>query len=77
MTDDDIDFSDNPELTDEFFAKATVREPPGGRQLVNVTLPVDPVVLAWYTSCGDDWETVVQAALREYLLAHVGDDPSS
>jgi uncharacterized protein (DUF4415 family) len=74
MTDDEIDFSDIPELTDEFFARATIREPSGGRQLVSVTVPVDPVVLSWYKAQGNDWERHVQAALREYLLAHVNDE---
>lgn len=74
MTDAEIDFSDIPELTDEFFARATSREPSGGRQLVSVTVPVDPVVLSWYKDRGDDWERHVQAALREYLLAHADDE---
>lgn len=70
MTDDDIDFSDNPELTEEFFARATWRN----REPMSVTLSVDPVVLAWYQSHGDGWERHVQAALKEYLRTHVADE---
>ena len=49
MTDDDIDISDIPPLTDEFFSKAKLRMPPSS----TVAVRVDPETLAWFQSKGD------------------------
>ena len=66
MTDDDIDTSESPELTGDFFKRATWRS----RTSVTVTLELDPEVLAWYQAQGDDWERRLRAALRLYAEAH-------
>ena len=67
MTDDEIDTSDIPPLTEEFFKRATVRLP---RHTVTVTIRVDPDVLAWFKAQGEDCEQRMQAALRIYAEAH-------
>ena len=67
MTDDGIDTSDIPALTDEFFKRAHVRMPRSG---VIMTVQVDPDVLDWYKAQGDDYEQRVNAALRIYAEAH-------
>ena len=74
MTDDEIDFSENPELTDEFFARAKLYHGSENGEPVSVTLQLDPVILSWYRSHGEGWERHVQAALRDYLRAHVADE---
>ena len=66
LADDDIDTSDSPELTDDFFKRATWRR---GKSLT-VTLELDPEVLAWYQAQGGDWERRLRAALRMYAEAH-------
>jgi len=68
MTDDTIDTSDIAQLDDEFFARAQWRMPTGGAVLVRMRL--DPEILAWFRSQGDDWEQRMQAALRIYVAAH-------
>jgi uncharacterized protein (DUF4415 family) len=70
MTDDEIDMSDIPEITEEMFSRAVWRN----RSPVSVTLSLDPVVLAWFKSQGDDWEQRIDKALREYVRDHVGTD---
>ena len=67
MTDADIDFSDIPPLTDEFFKNAELRLP-DGRWLIK--LPVDSSVHAWFRSLGDDWAQRMNAALKIYMQAH-------
>jgi uncharacterized protein (DUF4415 family) len=67
LTDDTIDASDIPPLTEAFFARATLRWP---RQPVTVTLHVDPDVLAWFKALGDGYEQRINAALRIYAEAH-------
>lgn len=67
MTDDEIDTSDIPPLTDEFFKRARVRMP---KRAVTVTMPVDADVLEWFKQQGDDYEQRMKAALRIYAEAH-------
>jgi len=67
LTDDKIDTSDIPPLTESYFACATLRLP---RQPVAVTVHVDPDVLAWFKAQGDKYEQRLNAALRIYVEAH-------
>ncbi len=62
MTDADIDFSDSPELDDEFFKNATVVDwPPVKAQL---TIRLDADVLAWLKSNGRGYQTRINRILR-------------
>ena len=61
MTDDDIDYSDIPELDDEFFAKATQIWPPLKQQL---TIRLDTDVLIWLKSKGRGYQTRINRILR-------------
>ena len=67
MTDDMIDTSDIPPLTDKFFATAKWRMP---KQKVKVTVEVEPEVVEWFKAQGDDYERYLAAALRIYAQAH-------
>jgi uncharacterized protein (DUF4415 family) len=67
LTDDEIDTSDIPPLTEEFFKHARVRMP---RHMVAVTVHVDSEVLNWFKAQGEDYERRMQAALRIYAEAH-------
>jgi uncharacterized protein (DUF4415 family) len=67
MTDDDIDTSDIPPLSDEFFAKAKLRMP--SSPLSTVAVHVDSETLAWFQSKGEEAEQHMAAALRIYAEA--------
>ncbi len=67
MSDEDIDTSDIPPLTDDFFKRAKLRKI---RQAVPVTVQIDPEVLAWFKAQGEDYERRMSAALRIYAEAH-------
>lgn len=67
MTDDDIDTSDIPPLTDKFFAKAKLRMP--SSSLTTVAVRVDAETLTWFQSKGEDAEQHMAAALRIYADA--------
>ena len=69
MRDEDIDLSDSPALTDEWFAKATLVVPEGAGQ-VEVNVSVEPRVAAWYDAQGADRDRRLKAALRLYATAH-------
>lgn len=67
MTDDEIDTSDIPPLTDTFFKRAKVRMP---KHAVTMTVQVDADVLDWFKAQGEDYERRINAALRIYAEAH-------
>ncbi|HEY4761900.1 MAG TPA: BrnA antitoxin family protein [Thermoguttaceae bacterium] len=69
MSDELIDTSDIPPLSKSFFDKATLRMP---RHLVAVTMNIDSDVLAWFQKHGDQYEQLMNAALRIYAEAHKG-----
>ena len=61
----DIDYSENPKLGPEFFARA-VRWP-GNKQLVSLRL--DPDVLLFFKKQGKGYQTMINALLRKYMEA--------
>ena len=67
LTDDDIDTSDIPPLTDSFFTRARWRKPV---KPIAVTVHVDPEVLEWFKAQGGHYEERINAALRIYAEAH-------
>jgi len=67
MTDDMIDTSDIPPLTDNFFATAKWRMP---KPKVKVTVEVEPEVLDWFKAQGTGWKQQLTAAIRIYAHAH-------
>ena len=69
MKDEDIDYSDIPELDAEFFATARVVVPPGKKQ---VTVRLDRDVLTWMKAQGRGYQTRINAILRAYYEAHEG-----
>ncbi len=71
MGDDDIDFSDIPEVPPEMFAKALVRKglQPAQRK-TQLTLRLDADVLGWFKSQGKGYQTRINSILRAYKEAH-------
>ena len=71
MTDEDIDFSDNPEVTSEMFARGVVRKGfkpiPRKSQL---TLRIDQDVIDFFKSHGRGYQTRINQLLRAYMEAH-------
>ncbi|MCB2263827.1 MAG: BrnA antitoxin family protein [Candidatus Thiosymbion ectosymbiont of Robbea hypermnestra] len=69
MRDQDIDYSDIPELDEGFFEKAAVHWPPRKKQL---TIRLDGDVLDWLKRQGRGYQTRINAILRAYYEAHKG-----
>ena len=69
LTDDMIDTSDIPPLSDDFFATAKWRMPKS-RKKVSVTVEIEPEVVEWFKSQGENYEQYLAAALRIYAKAH-------
>lgn len=67
IRDEDIDYSDIPELDESFFEKATVQWPSRKRQL---TIRLDEDVLDWLKRQGRGYQTRINAILRAYYEAH-------
>lgn len=70
MKDEDIDFSDAPEITPEMFAKAIVRRGLKPRTKTQLTLRVDSDVLEWYKKQGRGYQTKINMLLRAYMQEH-------
>jgi len=69
MTDDMIDTSDIPPLTEDFFATAKLRMPKP-KVKVKVIVEIEPEVLDWFKAQGEDWQHQLTAAVRIYAHAH-------
>jgi len=67
LTEEEIDTSDIPPLTEEFFSKSKWWKPITS---LNIIVQVDPDTLAWFQSQGEDYEKKMAAALRIYAQAH-------
>lgn len=67
MTDEAIDTSDSPEITDWSDARRgqfyrPVKQP--------VTIRLDADIIAWFKSQGGKYQSNINEALREYIKAH-------
>lgn len=62
MTDEDIDYSDIPEIGDDFFAQATFVP---AKQLVTIRLDAD--VVAWLKRNGRGYQTRTNKILRAVM----------
>jgi len=68
LRDEDIDFSEIPELGPDFFASAIIW--PGPKK--QITLRIDPDVLTFFRKQGRGYQTVINAILRKYMEARKG-----
>lgn len=71
LKDEDIDFSDIPQITPESFARGVIRRglKPAPRK-EHLTLRVDGDVLRWYKKQGRGYQTRINQLLRAYMEAH-------
>jgi uncharacterized protein (DUF4415 family) len=63
-SEDNIDYSDIPPLTDEFFARATLRIP--ADQAHNL-IQLDPDIKQWFEAQGEQYKTLINSVLRQYI----------
>jgi len=70
MRDEEIDFSDCPEITPDMVTRAVVRK--GLQPLpaqVEITLCLDRDVLAWFKAQGEEYQNCINEALKAYKEA--------
>ena len=67
LTEEEIDTSDIPPLTEEFFSKSRWWKPV---EQLNVLVQIEPKTLAWFQAQGEDYEKKMAAALQIYADAH-------
>lgn len=71
MKDEDIDFSDIPEVPAEMFARGILRR--GLKPVIRkkqLTLRVDSDVVEWYQKQGPGYQTRINSLLRAYMKEH-------
>jgi uncharacterized protein (DUF4415 family) len=66
-SEENIDYSDIPPLTDEFFERATLRIP--ADQAHNL-VQLDPDVKQWFQAQGEQYKTLINKVLRQYIEAN-------
>ncbi len=65
LDDNEIDYSDSPELDNSFFENATIKLPEPKKA---VNLRIDNDVLEWYKKQGTGYQTRMNAVLRMYMI---------
>ena len=71
MSDDDIDYSDIPRTTPDFWANAIVRK--GLKPVIRknqLTLRIDQDVIEFFKQEGRGYQTKINQLLRAYMEAH-------
>lgn len=63
-SEENIDYSDIPPLTDEFFERATLRIP---ADRANNLVQIDPDVKEWFEAQGEQYKTLINQVLRQYI----------
>ena len=66
MKDEEIDYTDSPELDDSFFKRAVAAMPVPKKP---ITIRVEPEVLQWFRSKGPRYQTRINAVLKAYVQA--------
>ncbi|MEH2058288.1 MAG: BrnA antitoxin family protein [Nostoc sp.] len=64
MMDEDIDYSDIPPLSDEFFENATLRIP---ATRASDLIELDSEVITWFRKQGAEYKTLINSVLRRYI----------
>lgn len=64
MSDEDIDYSDIPPLTEDFFANATLRIP---AQKAQNFIELEPEIMQWLRSKSQKPNEIVNTVLRQYI----------
>ena len=70
VKDKDINYSDIPELDEEFWKNAVIEYPEKKKP---ITLRLDAKVLEWFKSTGRGYQTRINAILRSYYETHKRD----
>lgn len=67
LKDEEIDTSDIPPLTENFFKRAALRLP---KRKVAITMRVDADVLDWFKRQGKGYQSRMNAVLKMFVDAH-------
>lgn len=66
MSDEEIDYSDIPPLSDDFFARADLRIP---AQQTQNWVELDPDVAGWFRKRSREYKKRINSVLREHMMA--------
>ncbi len=69
MSDDDIDYSDIPPLTNKFWDNVTIVTP-DMRAKKKLTIRLDRDVYEWFKDTGKGYQTLMNNVLKGYVNAH-------
>ncbi|NJM28089.1 MAG: BrnA antitoxin family protein [Pseudanabaena sp. RU_4_16] len=72
-SEENIDYSDIPPLTDEFSERATLRIP---ADRAHNLVQLDPDVKQWFQSQGEQYKTLINNVLRQYIAKKLSECPN-
>lgn len=64
MSDEDIDYSDIPPLTEDFFKKAVLQIPASRAKNL---IQIDPDILKWFESQSEEYQDLINKVLRCHI----------
>ena len=64
MSDDDMDYSDNPPLDEDFWANAKLVLP---EPKTSIGIRLDHDIVSWFKKQGTGYQTKINAVLRTYV----------
>lgn len=67
QADEDIDTSDIPPLTEQFFARAKLLIP---QDMIDRTIQIDPDIIKWFREQEQDYTQSINQVLRTYIESH-------
>jgi len=76
IRDEDIDYSDIPELGDDFFRQADVWMPPE-KPKEQLTVRFDADIVDWFKKQGRGYQTHMNAVLRAFMETRRGHEHGS
>jgi len=66
MSDEDIDYTDSPELDNQFWQNAKLVVP---KKKERLSMRIDSDVLVWFKEKGKGYQTMINSVLKSYVDA--------
>lgn len=77
LTDEEIDFSDLPEVSTEMFAKGVVRRKVKTPDVHSEPVLIDSDVLAWFRTQEQEYHAIINRLLRTYMESYQASDATA
>lgn len=70
LTDDEIDYTDIPPITDEMWAKGVLQKGLKSNAKSQENLPIDQDIIEYFKKHGANYQAQINQLLRNYMKSH-------